>query len=195
MTSLAAAPKKYTVAEYLEIERTTGEKHAYYNGTIEPMAGASIPHNRIAGNIFGELYQIFKGKPLFEIFGSDQKIYLPKYEYYLYPDAVVVAEEPLVADAETDAIINPLLIFEVLSHSSEKYDSGQKFIEYQSLPSFREYVLVRQDAPELLLFFREQPDVWRSSEVAGLENDAWLRSVEVSLSLKRIYHKVLAEEQ
>lgn len=192
MTSLAAAARKYTVAEYLEIERTTGEKHAYYNGTIEPMAGASIPHNRIAGNIFGELYNIFKGKPVFEIFGSDQKIYLPKFRYYVYPDAVVVAEEPLVADEETSAIINPLLIFEVLSPSTEKYDGGQKFIEYQSLPTFKEYVLVRQDVPELMLFFREEPDVWRSSEVAGLEKDAYLRSIEANLSLRSVYHKVLS---
>lgn len=192
MTTLAAATKKYTVAEYLEIERTTGEKHAYYNGTIEPMAGASISHNRIAGNIFGELYNVFKERLLFEIFGSDQKIYLPKFEYYVYPDAVVVAEEPLISSEETNAIVNPLLIFEVLSPSTEKYDGGQKFLEYQSLPSFKEYVLVRQDVPELLLFYREQPDVWRSSEVAGLDREAHLRSVDVLLSLHKVYHKVLS---
>ena len=83
MTTPAAATRKYTVAEYLDIERRSGEKHAFYNGTIEPMAGASIPHNRIVGNIFGELFNIFKTRPGFEIFGSDQKIYLPTLNYYL----------------------------------------------------------------------------------------------------------------
>ncbi|MBP6825497.1 MAG: Uma2 family endonuclease [Saprospiraceae bacterium] len=192
MTTLAAAARKYTVAEYLEIERTTGEKHAYYNGTIEPMAGASISHNRITRNILTELCNVFEKTIGFEAFGSDQKIYLPKFEYYVYPDAVVVAEEPLVSSEETNAIVNPLLIFEVLSPSTEKYDGGQKFLEYQSLPSFKEYVLVRQDVPELLLFYREQPDVWRSSEVAGLDREAHLRSVDVLLSLHKVYHKVLS---
>ena len=192
MTTRAATARKYTVAEYLDIERRTGEKHAYYNGIIEPMAGASIPHNRITRNILAELYNIFTGKPEFEVFGGDQKIYLPKFNYYVYPDAVVVAEGPLAAEDEANAIINPLLIFEVLSPGTEKYDGGQKFLEYQSLPSFKEYVLVRQDVPELLMFFREEPDVWRSSEVSGLEQFAHFRSIDAGLLLKNIYNKVLS---
>ena len=192
MTTPAAATRKYTVAEYLDIERRSGEKHAFYNGTIEPMAGASISHNRIVRNLLAVLCNIFAERPEFEIFGSDQKIYLPKLNYYLYPDAVVVAEGIIESEEEAQAIINPLLIFEVLSPSTDQYDRSIKFAEYQSIPTFKEYVLVRQDTPELTLFFREEPDLWRTSEVSGLDNSAHLRSVTVNLALKSIYHKVFS---
>ena len=178
-------------AEYLEAERQSGEKYADYNGTIEPGAGASISHNRIVRNLLTSLSNLFSKEERFEAFGSDQKIYLPRYNYYLYPDAVVVAETPEVAEGVVEAIVNPLLIFEVLSPSSEKYDRGEKFVEYQSISSFKEYVLVRQDAAELTLFFREQQDLWRSTEVSGLYSQARLRSVDAMLALADVYFKVL----
>lgn len=191
MTTPAASTRKYTPAEYLEAERQSGEKYAYYNGTIEPGAGASISHNRIVRNLLTSLSNLFSKEERFEAFGSDQKIYLPRYNYYLYPDAVVVAETPEVAEGVVEAIVNPLLIFEVLSPSSEKYDRGEKFVEYQSISSFKEYVLVRQDAAELTLFFREQQDLWRSTEVSGLYSQARLRSVDAMLALADVYFKVL----
>ena len=103
-----------------------------------------------------------------------------------------MAEGIIVSEEEAQAIINPLLIFEVLSPSTDQYDRSIKFAEYQSLPTFKEYVLVRQDTPELTLFFREEPDLWRTSEVSGLDNSAHLRSVTVDLALKSIYHKVFS---
>lgn len=192
MTAVATAQaeKIYTVAEYLEFEAHATEKQEFYNGRIRPMAGASLPHNRIAGNIFAELHAIFKLKTGFEAFNSDQKIYLPDYHYYVYPDAVVVAEAPILAEEEAQAIINPLLVIEVLSRGTEKYDRGLKFTEYRSLPSFKEYVLVRQDAPHVITFFREAPDLWREAEVRGLGELVWCKSVDVRLALDLIYRKV-----
>lgn len=186
----AQTEKIYTVADYLRLERKTGRKYAFYNGKIEPMAGGTIPHNRVSRNIFGLLFNILLAKPEYEVFGSDQKIYLPRFNFYLYPDAVVIAGEPLVTDKEADAIINPLLIVETLSKSSERYDRGQKFVEYQSLPSFREYVLLRQDAPEAYLQFREEPNLWRTSEVIGLEGEVYFRSIEARIPIADIYYKV-----
>ncbi|MFM9947648.1 MAG: Uma2 family endonuclease [Saprospiraceae bacterium] len=186
----AQTEKTYTVADYLRLERKTGRKYAFYNGKIEPMAGGAIPHNRVTRNIFGLLFNFLLPKPDYEVFGSDQKIYLPKFNFYVYPDAVVVAGEPLVTDKEADAIINPLLIVETLSKSSERYDRGQKFVEYQSLPSFKEYVLIRQDAPEVYLQFREEPNLWRTSEVTGLEGEVYFRSIEARIPIADIYYKV-----
>ncbi|MBP6812308.1 MAG: Uma2 family endonuclease [Saprospiraceae bacterium] len=96
----AQTEKTYTVADYLRLERKTGRKYAFYNGKIEPMAGGTIPYNRVTRNIFGLLFNLLLPKPDYEVFGSDQKIYLPKFNYYVYPDAVVVAGEPLVTDKE-----------------------------------------------------------------------------------------------
>lgn len=186
----ATQDKTYTVAEYLHLERRTGERYAFYNGKIERMAGGTIAHNRITRNILGLLYNFTLNRAELEVFASDQKIYLPKYHYYVYPDAVVVAGVPIESEQEASAIINPILIVEVLSPSTAQYDRNQKFMEYQCLPSFQEYVLVRQDAPEAVLAFREEPDLWRSSETAGLDAAIELRSIGVSLSMKDVYWKV-----
>ncbi len=190
MTAISST-KTYSVAEYLRLERKTGEKYAFYNGILEKMAGGTIPHNRISRNVFGMLFNKLQSMPEFEVFGSDQKIYLPKFHYYVYADVLVVAGEPLQTEEEADAIINPILIVEVLSPSTAHYDRNQKFLEYQSLPSFKEYVLLRQDKPEAILLFREEPDMWRSSEVAGLDKELWFRSIGVGLKMEAVYDKVV----
>ncbi|MBK8967041.1 MAG: Uma2 family endonuclease [Lewinellaceae bacterium] len=182
--------RTYSVADYLRIEQESGERHAFYNGTLEKMAGGTIAHNRISRNVLVVRTNALHQHSAFETFGSDQKIYLPKYNFYVYADVVVVAGEPLQIEDQAEAIINPILIIETLSASTERYDRGRKFIEYQSLPSFKEYVLLRQDIPEAMLFFREEPDVWRSSEVTGLDKDIWFRSIETGLKMAAMYDRV-----
>ena len=95
-----------------------------------------------------------------------------------------------MAEGEADALINPLLIIEVLSRGTEKYDRNQKFGEYRSLPTFKEYVLIRQSTPHVLSFFREAPDLWRESEIRGLEQEVLFKSVDIRLALSLIYRQV-----
>lgn len=154
------------------------------------MAGGTITHNRIARNIATELDLVFKEQAGFELFCCDQKIYLPDLHYYLYPDAVVVTDGPIMAEQEADGLINPLLIVEVLSRGTEKYDRTQKFMEYRTLPTFKEYVLIRQTAPQIVSFLREAPDLWRESEVAGLDQEVYFKSIDVRLALPLIYRQV-----
>lgn len=192
-TATAPAPPKerlFSVVDYLRIEAETGERHLFKNGKIIKMAGGTLPHNRISRNIVQHIGNLVDQKPGFEVLGSDQKIFLPKYNFYVYPDAVVVVEKPMLADGPANAIINPLLIVEVLSPSTENYDRGQKFLEYRSLPSFKEYVLVRQDAPEVLVFFRKTPSTWVETEVEGLESEVFLESIQFGLRLALIYRNV-----
>ena len=186
----SVAERIFTVAEYLEIERKTGAKHEFYNGKLKPMAGGSIPHNRISRNLLGLLHQMLRQRPGFEAFGSDQKIYLPKFHYYVYADVLVVAGEPVESDIERQAIINPILIVETLSPSTAGNDRGQKFVEYQSLPSFKEYVLLSQTAPEAVSYFREKPDLWRTSEVIGLDKLLPFRSIQTEVPMSEVYFKV-----
>jgi len=187
---MVASTRKYTVEEYLLREQEAGERIEYYDGKLKHMPGGTINHGRIIRNLIGEFYNFTAKNPHYEVFSSDIKVYLPKYNFYLYPDAIVVAGEALKLEEEAQAITNPLLIIEVLSKSTQKYDRGQKFIEYQSLPSFKEYVLIHQDKPEAMLFFREEPDVWRSSEVNGMNEKIHFRSINVDLLMKTIFHKV-----
>lgn len=180
----------YTVSDYLDLELSSGERYEYYKGKIKLMAGGSIAHNRIARNILTELEIRFKNMPEFEAFGSDQKIFLPEYDYYVYPDAVVVAEGPLLTEALSHAIINPLLVIEVLSDSTERHDRGQKFIEYRSLPSFKEYVLIRQDKPSVVSFYKSQPGIWQEEEFKEIEAEVVFKSVNLSLAMSLVYRKV-----
>ena len=180
--------RKYSVEEYLALEQQSGQKFEYYNGKLNQMAGGTIPHNRIARNILTALDSTLEDN--FEAFGSDQKIFLPKYDFYVYPDAVVVANAPIESDKVSSAIINPILIIEVLSPSTQAHDKGNKFTQYQSLSSFKEYVLIRQDIPEIQTSFREETDLWRTKEFTGLNNQLFLRSVNLTIPISRIYKKV-----
>jgi Uma2 family endonuclease len=188
-----ALEKSFTVEQYLQLERRSGERYAFYDGKIERMAGGTIAHNRIARNLLGLLYNLTVRKPHLEVFASDQKIYLPEYRYYLYPDAVVVAGVPVETEAEASAIVNPLLIFEVFFPSTARTDQNIKFFEYQSIPSFQEYVLLRQDQPAAIRFWREGPDLWRRFDTKGLEGDILLQSIEESLAMKAVYERVELE--
>lgn len=158
MLTIAESKKTWTVAEYLSYEEQQGEKYEYHDGNILKIAGGSINHNRIAQNLCKYLDNALENHPQYQVFGSDQKIYLPKYNFYVYADALVVAASPIVAVEDAQAITNPILIVEVLSKSTEQADRNQKFLAYRSLPSLQEYVLVRQDAPEVLTFFRTQSE-------------------------------------
>jgi Uma2 family endonuclease len=186
--------RRYTVDEYLDIERKTNQKHIFLNGKIIPVAGANPPHLRISGNVFGELYNQLLARPELEVFNTDTKIYMPQLHIYHYPDALVVAGKPEFASEEIGAILNPILIIEVLSGSTGRYDRGQKFTEYQTLPSFKEYVLIHQDRPQIDTFLRqEDPNLWRTSEFSGLHNDVHFRSIDVKVSLSKIYRNVSFE--
>ena len=191
-----AKPKtrRYTEAEYLEMERTSEQKHSFVNGLIFPMAGANPPHLRIAGNVFFQVYGNLEAKPDYEVFNSDTKIYLPQLRIYHYPDALVVAGQPEFASEEVGAILNPILIIEVLSDSTGRFDRFEKFTRYQTLPSFREYILIHQDSPQIDSFLRqEEPDLWRSSEVSGLDSEVHFQSIDVKIALSKIYRNVSFE--
>lgn len=190
MSALAEAKKTWTVEEYLAQEQREGERYEYRNGNIILMARGSINHNRIAQNLSKYLDNALEDKPEFQVFGSDQKIYLPKFNFYIYADALVVAETPLVSKEEAQAITNPILVVEILSKSTEQYDRKQKFLEYRSLPSFKEYVLVRQDLPEVLTFCKVKHNLWQEEEFAGLEGIVPLKSLGIELRLIDIYRRV-----
>ncbi len=194
-TALASPPSSqallYSVKEYLKLERRTGERHEFVNGKIIKMAGGSIKHNLLTVNIIHELKNNLDELDNMYVFGSDQKVYLPEFNVYVYPDAVVICGTPIVSDKDSQAITNPLVIIEVLSPSTQEYDKIEKFNDYRTLPSFKEYVLISQDKAKVTTYFREENGTWAINDFRNIEDNVFLKSLNISVLMSRIYKRVL----
>jgi Uma2 family endonuclease len=175
--------------EYLELERNAPFKSEYRDGLIVPMAGASPQHIDISSNMLIELGICLKGKTC-KVCNSELKVRTRT--KYSYPDMTVVCGEPLY-EYDTDKngiLINPTLIVEVLSDSTEAYDRGEKFAAYRELPSFREYLLVSQKEPLIDQFVKQADGSWKLFSVQGLEANVKLETIQCTLSLSDIYNGV-----
>ncbi|WP_027147852.1 Uma2 family endonuclease [Methylobacter tundripaludum] len=179
----------YTAEEYLTLERSASSKSEFHDGQIYAMTGASREHNLVTINIAGELRNQLKKRPC-EAYVNDMRVKAADARSYHYPDIVVVCGTPQFEDAHVDTLLNPTLLIEVLSPSTEAYDRGGKFAHYRKIPTLREYLLVAQDQPSIERYLR-QGDVWILTEAVGLEADVPLESIDCVLSLREIYDKVL----
>jgi len=145
--------------EYLRLEREAEERHEYDNGRIYVMPGEGINHNRIYINIVGEISAQLKGRTC-EAFSSNMKVYVAAAEKFYYPDLSVICGKPSFHDAQKDALLNPKVIIEVLSPSTEKRDRSVKFQAYQQIESLTDYLLVSQDKPLVEHFARQDSGQW-----------------------------------
>lgn len=181
--------KYLTPEEYLAIERKAEYKSEYIDGMMYAMAGGSPEHNSISGNVHTLInVQLWDGPC--RVFNSDMKVRVPSTRKFHYPDVSVVCDEPQFADDERDVLLNPLLLAEVSSKSTAKYDRNEKFTYYQEIESFREYILVAQDEPLIEQFVRQPDGSWAETKIAGLDQILKLSSVNCAISLKDIYAKV-----
>ena len=186
--SLRLKEQVFTLQSYLEMERQSPDKHEFYNGNVQPVAGANPIHNKIAGRVISELItSLDQKKKEYHVLTSDTKIYIPEFQHILYPDAVVICEKIELMEGSTTVVTNPLLIVEVLSPSTEAYDRSGKFIEYKTLPSFKEYVLIRQDQAWVQASFQVKPGHWVDTTQKDISRKINLRSIECELSLTQIY--------
>ena len=184
-------PRRVSLETYLDKEASFLEKHEFYNGKIVRMPGAKAVHNQIAAQFTSALIVSLEDiKPNHIIYNSDMKIYIPLFNHAVYPDAVVVCEAPEYWNGREDIILNPILVVEVLSNSTEDYDRGNKFMKYKTLDSFKEYVLVRQDKYQVETWHRELPGLWRETIEEDKTKDIKLASLGISISLSKIYKNV-----
>lgn len=179
----------HTAEEYLSLERSASYKSEFHDGQIYAMTGASRRHNLITVNIAGELRIQLKKRPC-EVYSNDMRVKAVEANSYHYPDIVVVCGTPQFEDAQVDTLLNPTLLIEVLSPSTEAYDRGGKFAHYRKMATLREYLLVVQDQPSIERYLR-QGDVWILSEALGLEASVSLESIDCILSLREVYDKVV----
>jgi len=191
---MSAVPKKrLTAEEYLEFERNSEIKHEFYNGRIYAMAGAKRRHNLIALNIGSEIRTHLKGRKC-EAYPSDMRIYIPRFGLYTYPDVSVVCGKPEFQDAVLDTLLNPVLLIEILSDSTESYDRGKKFQHYRSIESLQEYVLVSQNEARIEKYIRQGDGFWVLSEAVGVESSIMFESIDCPISLAEVYDKIDFEE-
>jgi Uma2 family endonuclease len=177
---------KVSPKEYLEQERKAEFRSEYVDGTIVPMPGASREHNLIETNLLRELSHQLKHRNC-EVYGGNMKVRTR--QRYSYPDATVVCDNPLFEDLETDVLLNPTVVIEVLSPSTEIYDRGEKFAAYRERESLKEYLLISQNMQHVEIFKR-QTNGWHFSEVRGLAGSVKLESVNCLLRLADIYEKI-----
>ena len=184
-----AAPHRITPEEYLALERAAEYKSEYFNGEIFSMAGASPAHNRIAHSISGQFYLQLRGGPC-ETSQSDQRLKVSQTGLYTYPDLLVVCGESQYDDRMTDTLLNPTLILEILSPSTESYDRGDKFAHYRSIKTLKEYVLVAQNKPRIERFVRGPNETWIYHESSELDAVVEFASIPARLALAEVYEDV-----
>lgn len=185
---MAALRKTHvTPEEYLALDRASEVKHEYIGGHVYAMSGASREHNLITTNIARDLSQQLYNQPC-EVYG-DMRVRVPKLNF-VYPDVVVVCGEPQFGDDYSDILLNPTLVIEVLSPSTERYDRGLKFEAYRDVPSLREYVLVSQEKPLIERYARQPNGAWELTVFKQPLDSAPLLSIGCQLQVERVYNKV-----
>lgn len=198
----SAAQTRLTPEEYIAFERKAlpnGEivRYEYINGELIGMSGASREHNLITGNISGELRTLLRGSRC-ETYANDMRVSTPTTTSYFYPDVVVVCDEPRFEDDVFDILLNPIILVEVLSPSTETYDRREKFAHYRQLASLQEYVLVAQDKVLVEHYHRQEKQMappttqenWIYTDFQDIEASLVLTSIPYELPLQEIYERV-----
>jgi Uma2 family endonuclease len=187
---MATQPKSFlTPEQYLEIERKAERKSEYLDGKMFAMAGAREAHNLLAGNLFAALHGHTRGRPC-RVYASDMRIHIKSTGLHTYPDISAVCGERRFVDGQTDTLLNPGLIVEVLSPTTEVYDRGRKFEHYQSIESLREYLLVSSDRVHADLYSRRNEGRWLLTSAHRLEDSLTLESVGARIVLSDLYDQV-----
>ncbi len=181
---------RFTPQEYLARERASRDsKCEYVNGRIYAMGGASYAHVQIVSNLSRELNVQTRGGPCRTVF-NDMRVKVPRTEMYTYPDLIVFCGEPMLEDDHFDTLLNPIVIVEVLSPSTERYDRGDKWAHFRQLETLQTYVLVAQEERRVETFTR-RGDEWIYAEASGAEGVLDLPAVGCSVPLDAIYEHVL----
>ena len=173
-----------TYAQYLELERGSLEKHEYLRGQVWAMSGGTPSHAQIAANVTAALAAFLKGRPC-GVFSSDLRVRVVETDRSTYPDVTVVCGKRQLAPDDENAVVNPTLIVEVLSDSTEASDRGEKFAHLQRLPSLKEYVLVSQREQRVEVFRRGEGATWTLLPFTSGRVD--LKSVDAFLELAEVY--------
>lgn len=182
-----------SVNEYLEQENKSDTKYEYYNGETFAMAGASFAHNLLVSNLIVTLTNQLRSKKKCKALPSDLRIKTPS-GLYTYPDVSIICGKEIYDTQDKKTIINPTVIIEVLSDSTEKYDRGEKFSFYRKIESLKSYALINHKAPKIEMFSKNENNLWYLSETTETETSVIIPSIECTLNLEEVYYEVLLED-
>ncbi|MCW3116827.1 MAG: hypothetical protein JWM28_909 [Chitinophagaceae bacterium] len=182
------APKYSCISpdEYLEMERVSAEKHEYYDGFVVTMSSARLKHNQVAGNLFTEIGSYLKGKEC-QALPSAMRVSTANRDAYMYPDISVVCGEPRLEDNEFDILLNPSVVIEILSPSTQKNDKGYKLLHYKNIPSLKEYIMIHA-ARRFIEVVRKQPDgAWRFEDFSDPSGSFYIETIGLTISFDDLY--------
>ena len=182
---------KYTLDDYIELEKTSEERLEFWDGNIWSMSGASSAHDQVQGNTHFALRLKLQGKAC-RVFLSDMRVKVPAYYPYRYPDlSALCGEAKFEKFKGLDVLVNPQLIVEILSDSTEAFDRGDKFTYYKSIESFSEYLLIAQHRPHVTQYVKQADNSWSYKEVNELSEKIYIASLDCELNLEELYQDVV----
>ncbi|KKJ00712.1 Uma2 family endonuclease [Prochlorothrix hollandica] len=189
MTVPLAPPQTYSLDQYRQLEESAEDRHEYHDGQITPMTGGTLEHAKLISQLIF-LFCLALQNTEFEVYGGDIRIWIPEQNRGLYPDLSIIAGEPLLTANRRDEVLNPCLVLEVLSSSTEAYDRGKKFRYYRSIPSLQDYLLVSQTEPLMEHYHRDEADRWILTPYSALEATLTLPTVNLEVALAQVYQGV-----
>ncbi|MFN7948013.1 MAG: Uma2 family endonuclease [Blastocatellia bacterium] len=189
--ALPQSRMRFTPEEYLAFERASETKHEYLDGQIYAMAGASPLHNQICFNVTVAIGSRLRGTSCYG-YTSDQKVRTDPLDLFSYPDLTIVCGEPRYHDEQNDVILNPGVIIEVLSPTTESYDRGEKFAHYRQTKSLTDYILIAQDRPGVEHYSRQKGKrQWLFDSATEMSAEITIDSIKCRLKLADIYDPVV----
>lgn len=184
--AVAYGKQFYTLEEYLEMENVSEDKHEYYKGEIFLMAGTKMPHNKITSNLFVGIGAQLKGTKCMP-YGSDLRVHIEKNSLCTYPDLTVICGKEETLNNDNFNVLNPTVLFEVLSASSKDYDRGSKFTLYRDIASLKTYVIVDSLSVKAEVYSINDKGRWELTEYKKISDILQIDVLNVSLTLKEIY--------
>jgi Uma2 family endonuclease len=182
-------PRLHSIEEYFALEESADYRSEYRDGEIVPMTGGSINHNQIVVNLIIALTLALREQD-YHVYGNDLRLWIPRYRQYTYPDVLILKGEPVFEEGRTDTVLNPNIIFEVLSKSTSSRDRGDNFTYYRSLPQFQEYVLIDQYQIHIEQFSKTPEGNWLFSEYDAEDGVLTLVSPNCQIPYRQIYERV-----
>ena len=179
----------YTPEEYLALEEQAEFKSEYRDGEIVPMTGGTTNHNQIAGNFYANLKFSLKGQN-YRVYMADVRLWIPRYRQHTYPDVMVIQGQPIYTGTSTTTVMNPSVIAEVLSKSTQNYDQGNKFLYYRSIPEFKEYILIDQYQFHVMHYVKTAAGKWIFDEIEGKSATLSLETIDFKITLSDLYEQV-----
>jgi Uma2 family endonuclease len=190
MTIMQAVAQRFiTEEEYQQIEEASSIKHEYFQGRIYAMAGGTPSHNLISSNILGSLVARLRGKSCRAV-GSDQRVKVETTGLRIYPDALIICPPERYDEHDPNSLLNPRILIEVLSPTTERYDRTDKFDQYKQITSLTDYILIAQDRVRVEHYQRSEADLWTVRSYNQREQSLTLPNLALEISLDEIYDRL-----